>query len=346
VTTLPVRKFGDFGNDVIFVDGNWGSGKAILTSLLACFEGVEKKKVEHVYEYLCVLRHLGRIEEDAAIALLRIYADLSQYNNRIGREVNLRWRDDSGLRNSPGALDYLRRLRRRDGDHIAAEIRDRNLALNVATHEVLPVAGLLHRAYGPRLRLIEVMRHPVHLYANVRDYLATFERDREFTIALDHEGTKVPWYAAAWSGEFAAATVPDRALHSIARWQADALAVVDAAPADYPLLVVTFEDLVRDPHATIARLRTFLGRATGRHLERELRRQRLPRTTIAAGRATSSYSFTGRAGADDEAIYRETMDTITRECGAPAREEFARAVAEYDRRFPSPLSAFAPAPPR
>lgn len=341
-TQLPVRKFGDFGNDVVFVDGNWGSGKAILTSLLACFEGVEKKKVEHVYEYLCVLRHLGRVEEDAAIALLRIYADLSQYNNRIGREVNLRWRDDSGLRNSPGALDYVRRLRRRDGDHIAAEIRDRNLALNVATHELLPVAGLLHRAYGDRLRLVEVVRHPVHLYANVRDYLATFERDREFTISVDHGGTKVPWYAAGWAGEFAAATVPDRALLSIARWQADALAVVDASPAGFPLLVVAFESLVREPRTEIERLRTFLGRATTRHLERELRRQRLPRTEIAAGRATSSYSFTGRAGAGDEAVYRETMATIERECGAAARAEFARAVAEYDRRWPGPLAAFAP----
>jgi hypothetical protein len=341
VTTLPVRKFGDFGNDVIFVDGNWGSGKAILTSLLACFEGVEKKKVEHIYEYLCVLHHLGRIQEDAAVALLRIYADLSQYNNRIGREINLRWTDDSGLRNSPGALDYVRRLRRRDGEHVVAEIRDGNLALNVATHETLPVADLLHRAFGARLRVIEMVRHPVHQYANTRDYLATFERDREFTIAVDRDGVKVPWFAADWAADFAAATVPDRALLSIARFKRWKFAHLDAHAGRYPLLVVAFEEVVRDPRPTLARMRAFLGRDTNGRLERELRRQRLPRTTIAAGRATSSFSFVGRRGADDETIYRETMATIARECGASARAEFAVAVAEYDRRYPSPLAAFA-----
>lgn len=346
MSTLPVRKFGDFGNDVVFVDGNWGSGKAILTSLLACFEGVEKKKVEHLYEYVCVLRHLGRIEEDAAVALLRIYADLSQYNNRIGREVNLRWRDDSGLRNSPGALDYVRRLRRRDGDHIVTEIRDRNLALNVATHEVLPTADLLGRAYGSRLRLVEVMRHPVHQYRNTRDYLATFDREREFTIAVDHGGVKVPWFAAEWAAEFAAATVPDRALLSIARFKQWKYAYLDAHAGRYPLLVVAFEELVLDPEPTIQRLREFLGRGTTPDLARVMRRQRIPRDAISAGRATSSYSFTSRRGADDETVYRETMDTIARECGDAARAEFARAIAEYDRRFPSPLTAFAPTPPR
>lgn len=346
MSTLPVRKFGNFGNDVIFVDGAWGSGKSIITSLLACFEGVEKKKVEHIYEYLCVLRHLGRIAEDAAVTLLQIYADLSQYNNRIGREVNLRWRDDSGLRNSPGALNYVRRLRRRDGDHIVTEIREYNIALNVATHEALSVTGLLHRAFGTRLRLIEIMRHPVHQYRSMRDYLATFDREREFTISVDHGGVKVPWFAAEWAADFAAARVPDQALQSIARRQADALSFIDNTPCEYPLLVVAFEELVLDPEPTIQRLREFLGRGTTPDLARVMRRQRIPRDAIAAGRATSSYSFTSRRGADDETVYRETMDTIARECGDAARAEFARAIVEYDRRFPSPLTAFAPTPPR
>ena len=98
--SIEVKKFGHFVNDIIFIDGLWGTGKSLLGPIISGMDRVEKSKIEHVYEYVCILRHLNKISPDAASWMLNNYADLSQYNNLIGREVKLRSRDDSRIGNN------------------------------------------------------------------------------------------------------------------------------------------------------------------------------------------------------------------------------------------------------
>ena len=290
---LDLKHFNSFTNDIIVVDGFWGGGKSVVTSIIGSMARVEKKKVEHVYEYVCIAHSTGKMNTDAASAFLKIYADLSQYNNLIGREVNLRWSDDSGLRNNPGSLTYLKRLFHPDGDSVADQISERNLALLIASHELISVSDLLYESYGSRLKLVEVVRHPVHLFNNVRDYTAEFERTREFTLSFEVSGVKVPWFAADWADEFVSSSITDRALLSIARMQSGMFSSIDSInAAQQPLLVLSFENTVLRPEDSIEKLEIFLNRPRTRRTNRVLRQQNLPRKQISAGKATSSFSFT------------------------------------------------------
>lgn len=115
---LELKHYNSFTNDVIIVDGFWGGGKSVVTSIVGSLSGVEKKKVDGIYEYICITHSVGKMSDDAAETLLKIYADHTQYNNLIGREVNLRWSDDTGLRNNPGSLAYFGRLFHRGGDSV------------------------------------------------------------------------------------------------------------------------------------------------------------------------------------------------------------------------------------
>jgi len=258
---LDLKHFNSFTNDIIVVDGFWGGGKSVVTSIIGSMARVEKKKVEHVYEYVCIAHSTGKMNADAASAFLKIYADLSQYNNLIGREVNLRWSDDSGLRNNPGSLTYLKRLFHPGGDGVADQISERNLALLIASHELISVSDLLYESYGSRLKLVEVVRHPVHLFNNVRDYTAKFERTREFTLSFEVSGVKVPWFAADWADEFVSSSITDRALLSIARMQSEMFSSIDSInAAQKPLLVLSFENTVLQPEDSIEKLEIFLNR--------------------------------------------------------------------------------------
>ncbi|MFM8522458.1 MAG: hypothetical protein ACKOBK_10200, partial [Acidimicrobiaceae bacterium] len=270
---------------------------------------------------------------------LKIYADLSQYNNLIGREVNLRWSDDSGLRNNPGSLTYLKRLFHPGGDIVAEQISRENLALLIASHELIAVSDLLYKSYGSRLKLIEVVRHPVHLFNNVRDYTATFERAREFTLSFEVEGVKVPWFAAKWADEFVASSVTDRALLSIARMQSDMINAIDSIDAaQKPLLVLSFENTVLHPQESVNRLEKFLGRQSTRRTKRVLRQQNLPRQQISAGKATSSYSFNSSGPSSEGGVYKKILSEIQASGSASAIAEFRSAIDTYNSRWPSQLS--------
>jgi len=336
---LDLKHFNSFTNDIIVVDGFWGGGKSVITSLIGSMTGVEKKKVEHVYEYVCIAHSTGKMNSDAAIAFLKIYADLSQYNNLIGREVNLRWSDDSGLRNNPGSLTYLKRLFHPGGDSVAEQISKENLALLIASHELIAVSDLLYESYGSRLKLIEVVRHPVHLFNNVRDYTATFERSREFTLSFEVNGVKVPWFAAQWADEFVNSSVTDRALLAIARMQnemIDAIDLIDAAQK--PLLVLSFESTVLQPQDSINRLEKFLDRQSTRRTKQVLKQQRLPRQQISVGKATSSYSFTSSGSSSETETYKKISSEIQANGSASAIAEFRSAVSTYNSRWPSQLN--------
>ncbi|MFM8001007.1 MAG: hypothetical protein ACKPAJ_01130, partial [Actinomycetota bacterium] len=76
---LELKHLNSFTNDIIVVDGFWGGGKSIVTSMIGSLTGVEKKKVEH--EYVCIARAAGKMNDDTAIAFLKIYADWAQDNN-------------------------------------------------------------------------------------------------------------------------------------------------------------------------------------------------------------------------------------------------------------------------
>ena len=82
--TLEFDHPNSFTNDIIVVNGFWGGGKSVVTSIIGSMSGVEKKKVEHVYEYVCIAHAAGKMSTDVATAFLKIYADLSHNNNLIG----------------------------------------------------------------------------------------------------------------------------------------------------------------------------------------------------------------------------------------------------------------------
>lgn len=338
---LDLKHFNSFTNDIIVVDGFWGGGKSVVTSIIGSMTRVEKKKVEHVYEYVCIAHSTGKMNTDAASAFLKIYADLSQYNNLIGREVNLRWSDDSGLRNNPGSLTYLKRLFHSGGDNIADQISERNLALLIASHELISVSDLLYESYGSRLKLVEVVRHPVHLFNNVRDYTAKFERTREFTLSFEVSGVKVPWFAADWADEFVSSSITDRALLSIARMQSEMISSIDSInAAQKPLLVLSFENTVLRPEDSIEKLENFLNRPRTRRTNRVLRQQNLPRKQISAGKATSSFSFTSNSASSEHETYKKVFKEIEDGGSLSAVNEFRSAVNAYNLRWPSQLNEF------
>jgi hypothetical protein len=67
---MQLNKLKTFKNDIIIVDGLWGTGKSILAPIISGMEGVEKIKAESLYEYMSWLHYLGKIEKDGAVWMI------------------------------------------------------------------------------------------------------------------------------------------------------------------------------------------------------------------------------------------------------------------------------------
>jgi len=334
-------KSNTFSNDIIFIDGLWGTGKSIIAPIVGAMKGVEKQKIEHIYEYICVLRYLNKIDVDAADSLLKIYADLSQYNNLVGREVNLRWDDDSGPRNNPNSLRYIVRMFGKEGDTIVKDINEQNLALNVMSHMITQISEPLVNAYGNRLKIIEMVRHPVYMVQHWYSYLSKFDNEREFTISFDYNGQKVPWFASSWKDKYIEMTAMDRSLYSIVFLYDLLFKSLDSINVENTdFLVMSFESFVMNTENELKRLQEFLGRSHSKKIKKILRQQKIPRKQLTQGKGHAGYGFQKSEADSEKDEYKIQLDFITKNVSEAILQEFDSLIKKYNKKWPSILNQY------
>ncbi|MFQ6027786.1 MAG: hypothetical protein ACE5Q6_09875, partial [Dehalococcoidia bacterium] len=272
--------------NVLFLDGVSGTGKTMMAPILTTFDRVEIQRLEHIYEYVCALRFLGRIEEDAANLLIRMYVDLAGYNVTIARESNFRWKDLSGALSNPGGWRYLLRLFRADGDSVIDRINQDRPILQIVSHQLLGISSALFSALGTRLKIVEMVRHPLYLLEHWYSYINRHGTDpRDFTVWLSHQGVQPPWYALGWEDQYLASNQMDRVIYAIDQFtqlMEKTLADLDEASRSQ-VLIVPFERFVLDPYPYLQQIEDLLNTTTTGATRRALRKQKVPRQITTAG---------------------------------------------------------------
>jgi hypothetical protein len=339
---MQIRKFLPIECDVIMVDGMWGVGKTAVTSVIGAMKNVEKMKLQHVHEYACTMHHLGKISEDALRFLLLTYVDIDQYSNLIGREVNFRPSDASGTKNTPGStVKYLRRLFTDDGDAIVEQIHRNKIAHQVVTHQILPVGEPVFSTFGDRLKMVHIVRHPMHLARYYHDYFVDWMRHREFTVAFDFNGEKIPWWASEWPDRFLGLNTMDRALESLSFLYGEIIKQIGLNEDGRRLLVLSFENIVMRPHESFPKVSSFLGRELDKKTSKILVREKIPRPTITHGRAFSAHNWASKGAVSERDVYELEASYIHASASSDVVERFRRVVDTYNDLWPSELNEFA-----
>ena len=338
---MKLERRDGFLNDIILIDGFWGSGKSILGPIISGMARVEKVKIESVYEYVSWLFSLKKIEKDAAIWLMRTYADCSQYHNVIGREVNLRWSDDTGLKNIPDKIRYVKRLFGGEGDLMANKINTTNIAFSVMSHKLMLTPELLLPAFGKRGRVIEMVRHPLYLVRHFATYLERFDSHREFTMSYYYENVKVPWFVDGWEVEYINASSVERAVMCITHlYPLLESKITEAKASGLSILELSFEEMVFETEETVSKLESFIGRSHHPRIGSILRDQMIPRETIFRGRGHKSYGWQ-QTNKSEHLVYKEQLQLVQSSCSPELQAKLYQLIRWYDHVYPSVLANYA-----
>jgi hypothetical protein len=335
---MKIDKKSTFENDIIFVDGLWGTGKSILGPIISNMHEVEKIKSESIYEYMSWLNQLGKIDEDAAVWVMRTYADSSQYHNRIGREINLRWSDDTGLKQVINKWDYIKRLFGKEGNDFVDEINSKNLAFSVMSHMLMLCPELLDKSYGSRVKIIETVRHPLYMVSHFANYLNRFEASREFTMAYYYQGVKIPWFINESVDEFVEGNKFERAVQSIVKlYPLLETKIENSKKNGLQILDISFEEIVFDTKLALEKIEFFLGRIHSEKIQIILKKQKLPRNTIAQGNGHKDYGWQ-RSNKSELDTYQELLKIVSENCSIHSQESLQSTIKWYNNKYPSKLS--------
>jgi len=205
--------------NIVILDGFSNSGKSLLAPVISSFERCELWKINPLYENLCFMDAFERIQRDASSTLVKLFTDVDLYNLIIGRNVNFRVNDDTGVHKNLQEDRYKKRLVSEGGDYGTKAIEEKNPILILATQCVFEFSDLLFDSYKERLKTyIFMVRHPLHLVMNWFS-LKWDERmgidKREFQPCYEKNGTVFPWLAHSWEKKYQSLNPLEKAIMTI-----------------------------------------------------------------------------------------------------------------------------------
>ena len=139
----------------ILLFGPPGCGKTLLSAIIAALDRVELLNYAFEIEFICRLYKLSKIDEDAAVSLIRMFTDHKLYQTMMGRETNFRYSDLSSVFKNPHPWRYFRRIFQEGDIVIPDRIRKERPILNLTSHDLLSAAEPVFSALGDRLVFIK-----------------------------------------------------------------------------------------------------------------------------------------------------------------------------------------------
>jgi hypothetical protein len=267
---------------VVLVDGLTRSGKSLLGPVLSSFERVEIERLEPDIEWIGDMYHIGKIEPDAAVGLVGLCVHRFFYEGLIGRNSNFRFGDHSSVWQAPKRFQYFRRLFVDERLPLKERVdRERPIFQTMVHHQLMNLRLYL-RAFGERLRLVEMIRDPV-------DLADSWMRKRKgeligndpliSMVSIQWEGRTLPWYVAGREIEYLASSPTDRVLIMIAEKWRLSLAAYRSFTSDErkQVCMIPLEDFVSNPEPYLKKLGGFIGTGPTGSTEWALKAQRCPR---------------------------------------------------------------------
>lgn len=323
--------------DLVMVDGLAGSGKTMLSPIIASLQRGELMTYAFEVQYYCNLHHMGEISLNGATNLVKLYIDLKLYNSMMGREMNFRPSDLSSALNTSHPERYLARLFDK-GDEATPEKIDRiKPIMNFLMHNTLPYAKPIVEAYGKKAKFIEVLRHPLYM---VKQQALNFENligdKRDIDVYIDFNGNNLPFYTRGWEERFLKANSFEKAIlymdHFIKSFK--------EANNGENRHRICFEKFVLEPENSLEGLFNFLGTSPGEQTTRVLKESRIPREKIAQGVDLEIYRRCGWTPSKSELSEKDELNLRREMISKEVSEEYfsilESRIQDYESNFWAP----------
>lgn len=325
---------------IVFVDGMPGCGKTMLSPIIAALPRVELLQYAYEIEYVCSLRFLKRMEADAATTLVRMLTDLKLYNVMMSRETNFRLGDLSSALMDARPFRYFRRLFQAGDAAVLERIHNESPILHLTTHNILGYSESLFEALNERLIFIEVVRHPLYMIRQHKMNTDRYGIDvRDFTIWYKwNQTSQIPYFAAGWEDLYLNSNPTDRAIYSFWNWnrQIDVLKQSRLNEWQKQVIIVPFERFVLDPQPYMRQIESAMGTQADGVTRQMMKKQRVPRQRIAAGRPLPIYKQYGwqpPLTGDEREELRSRHAEISKEASCEAMDILDQMSVEYEAAY-------------
>ena len=281
---------------ILFVDGQAGCGKTLLSSVISALDRVELLTYAYEIEMICALYFLNKTSLEASCTQIKLLTDLKIYNLMMGRETNFRPSDLSSVFRYHNPINYFQRLFQPGDETVPNRITKNHPILNLATHDLLSVSEPIFYALKSRCVFIEVVRHPLYMIRqqklNMKNLLGN---SRDFTVNIEYKSHSLPYYTSGWEEDFVKHSVIEKSIRCIYELTKRTKVTKTTLKKKFcaQILTIPFELFVLNPEPWMEKICKLLGTEITSATRNVMLQQNIPRSKIADGIPLDIYQRCG-----------------------------------------------------
>jgi hypothetical protein len=204
-----------FTKKIVLITGVHGTGKSMLSPIVSSLERCENLRKDFSIEHIQILFHYGKISKDAAKYMLGSKVDFMFYDSLIGRNINMRFGDESSLWNSSDPVNLFSRLASSKGSSVIDEHTEKNDTIFLLdTHNSVWHSQLWFDCF-PNIKIINIQRHPIDVVNSwYKNGLGNDIWNNKINqlLTLKWENGSVPYYAYGWEDRYVKSSPIERVI--------------------------------------------------------------------------------------------------------------------------------------
>jgi len=153
----------NFTRNLILVTGTLTSGKSMVAPVVASLSKVEILRKIYYLDQLSILYHFKKINSEVARFLGQHILDLSYYEQLIGRNLNFRKGDETGVYLSKNPEFFKKRLNIKRGEGILEFHEKIDTHMLMDAHDAIWFLKFWENLKIKNLKIINIHRNPIHI---------------------------------------------------------------------------------------------------------------------------------------------------------------------------------------
>jgi hypothetical protein len=297
-----MRKSKSFTNNIIMVNGFNASGKTLFSPIVSSIESVELMSFAYEIEWCSSFLYSDQMSEEAYVEFIKMHVDHSIYNQMMSRSVNFRFTDLSSAMSHKSKWTYIKRLFQKGDNTIPEKIKDVKPILSLTTCHLMPFVPALTSALQERLLFIEIVRDPMFMFHQLlilQESVIKGCPEKDFTTRVKEGGVNAT-YLEYYSSKEVFDNISDAGNTTIVVSYLErmfgfyfSLDLENLEINNSSFILIPFEKFVLSPKEWVESIVEFTGNKWSKDIDKEMRRQKVPRTLLRSGRDLAIYKRFG-----------------------------------------------------
>ena len=185
-----------FLKNLILVTGTHTSGKSMVSPVIASLNNVEILRKIYLLDQIAILNSFSKIDNYISTFISKHILDFSFYEQLIGRNLNFRYEDETGIYQSKNHKIFKKRIYIKRGKKVLEKHLKKNTHMLVDTHDGMWFYDFWKRLNINNLKIISVFRNPIDVVNSwINLDLGKIENEVLCQIPLiQKSGIKKPFY--------------------------------------------------------------------------------------------------------------------------------------------------------